>query len=100
MKISPTAEVTKQAVEEASKIPWKHTFYGLEYWIWLAGGAAVIWGLSVFAAALWPRTVFEIGHEVERSGTRKERRKWVVVSVLLAIPLALLTRAFGTRLGI
>jgi hypothetical protein len=49
---------------------------------------------------LFPRTVFEIGQEVERQATRKGIRKWVLTAIVLGVPLALLIRWMAGRAGI
>jgi hypothetical protein len=100
MKINPASEVTKKAVAEANAPVWTHTLWGVEYWTWLLIAAASVFVTLLIMDRLWPRIVFEIGQEIERSSGRKDKRKWFVMALLLGVPLTLLSRLLGSRLGL
>lgn len=73
----------------------------LEWALFVFGGAFVGTLLLEFLNnRFWPRVVFEIGQGIERSESRKLQRRWIVASLLLAIPVGLLVRFIGSRLSI
>jgi hypothetical protein len=98
VKINPALDATKKAVADAQG--WNFLVWGVDLWIWALILAAIVFVLSVIRDTHWPKLVFEIGQEIDRSNARKERRKWIVVALVLGVPVALLTRFIGSRLGI
>jgi hypothetical protein len=59
----------------------------------------VLWSGAEARKRLFPRVVFELGQEKERSARRAAIRRWVVTAIFLGVPLAIFSRLIGTRLG-
>jgi len=100
LKANPSSESTQRAIEAAKELPWIHTFWGVEYWMICVGIILVSLAFIGLRAWPWRQVVLEIGQEIERNATRREWRKWITVTVLAGVPLALLVRLLATKVGL
>ncbi len=97
--LPPDPYLEKMKAQYDTSVVADHTYWGiLDYqWIWALVVLFVFVGCARF---LWPRLVFEIGQEIERSERRKAYRRWVVTGLILAIAVSILGRYLGKQIGL
>jgi hypothetical protein len=63
------------------------------------GLVVVLWLSATARAKLFPRMIFELGQEQARSDGIKSVRRWVLTTLVLGIPVAILVRFIASTLG-